>query len=152
MNKLRDFIDKLSAHVEKELLFEYAPGLFVGANYHITQVKATHIDSVDCGGQANSWDETVIQLYEGAEELSEKVCMTSCAVLKILQSVSKVRAFKLKSIVKIEYGNSNLDIKDIVIKGNQLVCKLHVIYATCKGQELCSSKNETEGVSCSSSI
>lgn len=140
--ELRDFIDVLSAHTEKELLFEYAPGLLVGANYHLTEVKATHVDSVDCGGQADSWDETVIQLWESPEELGKKDYMTACKALQILQRVSKVKAFKLNSIVKLEYSNANfhtanLDVKNTVVSGNQVIFKLHVISTDCKAKELC---------------
>ena len=153
--ELRDFIDALSAHTEKELLFEYAPGLLVGANYHLTEVKATHVDSVDCGGQEDSWDETVIQLWESPDELGKKDYMTACKALQILQRVSKVKAFKLNSIVKLEYSNANfhtanLDVKEVVVNENQLILKLHVISTDCKAKELCGipAPIEQAGVSC----
>jgi len=156
--ELRDFIDALSAHTEKELLFEYAPSLLVGANYHITEVKATHVHSVDCGGQEDSWDETVIQLWESPEELGKKDYMKSCKALEILQKVSKVKAFKLNSLVKLEYSNANfhtanLDVKNIVVNDNQLIFKLHVISTDCKAKELCGVPDPIEmigsnGASC----
>lgn len=153
--ELRDFIDALSAHTEKELLFEYAPGLLVGANYHLTEVKATHVDSVDCGGQEDSWDETIIQLWESPDELGKKDYMTATKALQILQRVSKVKAFKLNSIVKLEYSNTNfhtanLDVKNMVVSGNQLIFKLYVISTDCKAKELCgvSEPVETTGDSC----
>ncbi len=154
MNKLRDFIDTLSKNTEKELLFEYAPGLLVGANYHITEVKAIGVESVDCGGQPDSWNETIIQLWESPDELGKKDYMTACKALKILQKVSSVKAFKLESIVKLEYSNANfhtasLDIKDVVEKENQLIFKLHVISTDCKAKELCGLPEiAPEGVSC----
>ena len=156
--ELRDFIDALSAHTEKELLFEYAPGLLVGANYHLTEVKAAHIDSVDCGGQADSWDETVIQLWESPDELGKKDYMTACKALEILQRVSKIKAFKLSSLVKLEYSNANfhtanLDVKNFVVNGSQVIFKLHVISTDCKAKELCGVPDsieviDTTGASC----
>ena len=139
---LREFIDALSANTDKELLFEYAPGVLVGANYHITEVKSTHVDSVDCGGQADSWDETVIQLWENPDEVGKKDYMTVPKALQILQVVSKVKAFKLDSLVRIEYSNANfhtanLDVKNMIVKDSQLVFQLHVISTDCKAKELC---------------
>ena len=151
---LRDFIDTLSAHTDKELLFEYAPGVLVGTNYHITEVKSTHVDSVDCGGQADSWDETVIQLWESPDEIGKKDYMAVPKALQILQTVSKVKAFKLDSLVKLEYSNANfhtasLDVKNIVVNGSQLVFKLHVISTDCKAKELCGVPEPTiDGGSC----
>ena len=37
--KTKEFLEVLNTHKNKELLFEYLPGDFVGANYHITEVK-----------------------------------------------------------------------------------------------------------------
>ena len=139
---LRDFVDALSAHTDKELLFEYAPGLLVGANYHITEVKAVSVDSVDCGGQADSWDETIIQLWESPEELGKKDYLTACKALEILQRVSKIKAFKLPSVVKLEYSNAqfhtaNLDVKSVKETDTQLIFKLYVESTDCKAKELC---------------
>ena len=142
METLKEFLDVLSANTDKELLFEYAPGLLVGANYHITEVKNVHIDSVDCGGQADSWDETIIQLWESPDEIGKKDYMTVVKALQILQVVSKVKAFKMNSKIKIEYSNSqfhtaNLDIKNVTVKEGQLILNLHVLSTDCKAKDLC---------------
>ena len=62
--KTQEFLDLLKSHQDKSLLFEYTAGQMVGANYHITEVKHTTIESVDCGGRMDAWNETVIQLWE----------------------------------------------------------------------------------------
>ena len=155
METLKEFIDALSANKDKELLFEYAPGLLVGANYHITEVKSAHIDSVDCGGVADSWDETVIQLWESPEEIGKKDYMKVTKALQKLQIVSKVKAFKMNSKVKIKYSNSqfhtaNLDVKSVIVKDDQLIFSLHVLSTDCKAKELCGIQviAEGEGASC----
>ena len=139
---IRDFIDILSENNTKELLFEYISGILVPANYHITEVKSIHIDSVDCGGQSSSWDETIIQLWESPTEIGKKDFMKVTKALQILKTVSKVKPFKLSSIVKIEYGNpqfhaSHLEIQKIKTTDNQLIMSLVVPQTDCKAKELC---------------
>ncbi len=142
MMTIKDFIETLSANSQKELLFEYAPGMLVGANYHITEVKNIHVDSVDCGGQADTWNETIIQLWESPEELGKKDYMDVAKALQILQRVSKVKAFKMSSFVKIEYSNAqfhtaNLDVVGVKVNESQLILSLHVGSTDCKAKELC---------------
>ncbi|WP_232285912.1 DUF6428 family protein [Aquimarina agarilytica] len=142
MMTIKEFIDTLSANSKKELLFEYAPGMLVGANYHITEVKSIHVASVDCGGQSDNWDETIIQLWESPDELGKKDYMTVEKALQILQRVSKVKAFKLSSLAKIEYSNAqfhtaNLDVVGVKVNESQLILSLHVPSTDCKAKELC---------------
>lgn len=153
MSTLKTFMDALTAHADKELLFEYAPNLLVGANYHITEVKTMHIDSVDCGGQPDSWDETVIQLWESPDELGKKDYMTVAKALQILNTVSKVKAFKMGSTVKIEYSNSNfhtahLDVKSAKVNATQIIFQLHVVSTDCKAKELCGVPDTSDNASC----
>ena len=76
---------------DKSLLFEYTPGLFVGANYHITEVKHISIDSVDCGARTDAWKETIIQLWESPNELDKKEFMSVYKALAILNKVGKMK-------------------------------------------------------------
>ena len=69
--KTQEFLNLLEKNSSKNLLFEYAPNLLVGANYHITEVKHITVDSVDCGAQTDSWKETIIQLWESPNELGK---------------------------------------------------------------------------------
>ena len=58
--KTNEFLSVLKENTTKSLVFEYAPGRLVGANYHITEVKNITIDSVDCGSGTDFWKETII--------------------------------------------------------------------------------------------
>jgi len=66
--KTNEFLSLLKEHADKSLLFEYKSGHFVGANYHITEVKNISIESVDCGAGTDFWKETIIQLWESPKE------------------------------------------------------------------------------------
>ena len=67
----QNLLQILEENPNKELLFEYKEGQFVGANYHITEVKNTTIKSVDCGGRSDGWNETIIQLWESPKEIGK---------------------------------------------------------------------------------
>ena len=137
-----NFISLLEEHQDKSLLFEYAPGMLVGTNYHITEVKHTTIDSVDCGAGTDSWKETIIQLWESPAELGKENYMTSYKALGILKKVGQMKSYEMDAVVKIEYGNamfhtSQLHIIDFEIKENKLVIKLTVNPTDCKAKEIC---------------
>ncbi len=65
-------LNTLNEHKNKDLLFQYAPNLMVGANYHITEVKHITVDSVDCGAQTDAWKETIVQLWESPNEIGKR--------------------------------------------------------------------------------
>lgn len=137
-----DFITLLSEHQNTSLLFEYAPGMLVGTNYHITEVKHTTIDSVDCGAGTDAWKETVIQLWESPDELGKSEYMSTYKALGILKKVGKMKSYELDATVKIEYGNTmfhttQLHIADFEIKDNKLIFKLTVNPTDCKAKEAC---------------
>jgi hypothetical protein len=102
----REFLQLLESNKDSSLLFEYTPGQLVGANYHITEVKHTSIESVDCGGQTDSWNETIVQLWESPSELGDTEYMTCRKALKILNRVGDLKPYDLDSEAKIEYSNS----------------------------------------------
>jgi hypothetical protein len=138
----QEFLTVLAEHQNKSLLFEYAPNLLVGANYHITEVKHLTIDSVDCGAQTDAWKETIIQLWESPNELGKTEYMTAYKALAILKKVGTMKSYILDSEVKFEYSNANfhtaqLFVNDYEIRNNNLLIKLAVQKTDCKAKELC---------------
>lgn len=132
----------LENNKEKSLLFEYAPNLLVGANYHITEVKHIKVDSVDCGAQTDSWNETIIQLWESPLEKGKTEYMTVLKGLGILNKVGTMKSYDLGSEVKFEYSNANfhtaqLFVNDFEIKEGNLILKLAIEKTDCKAKELC---------------
>ena len=149
-----DFITLLNEHQNTSLVFEYAPGMLVGTNYHITEVKHTTIDAVDCGAGTDSWKETVIQLWESPSELEKSEYMSTYKALGILKKVGKIKPYELDAVVKIEYGNTmfhttQLHIDGFDIKENQLIMKLAVHPTDCKAKDACGVPDiATEATSC----
>ena len=140
--KTQQFLDLLKEHQGKSLLFEYAPQVYVGANYHITEVKNITIDSVDCGAGTDSWKETIIQLWESPSEIGKTAFMSAYKALGILSKVNKMRAMVADAEVKFEYGNATfhttqLIVNDFEIINNNLVIKLATSRTDCKAKDAC---------------
>ncbi|MBT8253586.1 MAG: hypothetical protein KJN68_06410, partial [Bacteroidia bacterium] len=124
--KTQTLFNLLQNHPEKNLLFEYRPGKFVGANYHITEVKHIKINSVDCGSQTDNWNETIIQLWESPSEIDKTDFMSVYKALGILKKVGKMAAYDVEAEVKFEYSNpsfhtAQLFVNDYEINGPDLI-------------------------------
>jgi len=137
-----EFITLLGKHQDKSLLFEYAPGMLVGTNYHITEVKHVTIDAVDCGAGTDSWQETIIQLWESPSEIGKADYLTAYKALGILQKVGKMKAYHMDAPVKIEYGNAMFHTAQLHITGTslqqgRLIAKLAVQPTDCKAKDAC---------------
>mgnify|MGYP003670768610 FL=1 len=89
--KTNEFLSILKKNANKALLFEYAPGKLVAANYHITEIKNITIDAVDCGAGTDFWKETIIQLWESPEEVGKRDYMLSHKALEILDRVDSIK-------------------------------------------------------------
>lgn len=145
--KTQEFFKVLEVNKDKSLLFEYAPNLLVGANYHITEVKHIKVDSVDCGSQTDAWNETVIQLWESPIELGKTEYMSVFKAAAILKKVGEMKPYDLDSEVKFEYSNANfhtaqLFVNDFEIKENNLIIKLAIKKTDCKAKELCGAPEQ----------
>jgi len=140
--KTQELFNVLEQHPNKSLVFEYAPNSFVGANYHITEVKHITIDSVDCGAQTDSWKETIIQLWESPLEKSKTEFMSAYKALAILKKVGKMKPYISDAELKFEYSNNTfhtaqLFVNDYSIQDNKLIIALAIEKTDCKAKELC---------------
>jgi hypothetical protein len=60
-------LDTLAGHKDKSLLFSYE-GRDVRPSYHVTEVKTGSFRALDCGANAEHWNETFIQLWDIEED------------------------------------------------------------------------------------
>ncbi|WP_456441042.1 DUF6428 family protein [Psychroserpens sp.] len=140
--KTQEFFNLLEEHQDKTLQFEYATNRYVAANYHITEVKHITVESVDCGSQADQWNETIVQLWESPAEILKTKHMSVLKALSILKKVGIMKAYDLESEIKFEYSNSKfhtaqLFVNDFKTKDSQLFIELGVEKTDCKAKELC---------------
>lgn len=138
----QELFSTLESNLDKNLLFEYSINKFVGANYHITEVKHIIVDSVDCGAQTDSWNETVIQLWESPLETHKTEYMLVAKALEILKLVGTKKSYDMKALVKFEYSNASfhtaqLFVNDFSIKNGNLIFQLGIEKTDCKAKELC---------------
>lgn len=140
--KTKEFLTLLNDQDTKSLIFEFLPGQRVGANYHITEVKNTKIDSVDCGGSTDTWNETVVQLWESPSEKGKTEYLTTSKALSILERVNAMRPMDQEAIIKFEFGNETFHTAQLFVqktqtKENTLLITLSVQPTACKAEELC---------------
>lgn len=145
-----ELLNVLNEHKGKELLFEYTPGHFIGANYHITEVKNVSVDSVDCGAQTDFWKETVIQLWESPKEVDKTEYMTAYRALGILNKANRIKPLVHDTEVKFEYSNNNfhtaqLFVNDYVYNESKIIFKLATKKTDCKAKKTCGVEETTNG-------
>jgi len=132
----KTFKKKLIQNQELDLQFQYAGNKRVEASYHITEIKQAPITSVDCGGVMNKWTEIIIQLWE-PENQQQLRAMKVKKALSIIELVEKVLPLDETATVKIEFGNSAFETRqlfpnEIIINGEELIVDLRPDAVQCK--------------------
>ncbi|KAA8485599.1 hypothetical protein BDE36_0372 [Arcticibacter tournemirensis] len=143
MNKVeainwKTFKDTLLEHPDLDLQFQYAEGKLVDAAYHITEIKQAPITSVDCGGVMNAWTEIIVQLWVPEGEQQERSMKVGKA-LSIVNIVEKMLPLNPNGTVKIEFGNSEFDTRqmfpnEMIVDGTALTVDLRPDAVQCKAQ------------------
>ncbi|MDX3917145.1 MULTISPECIES: DUF6428 family protein [Olivibacter] len=159
-----EFKAQLTKNEEATLQFQYADDKWVDASYHITEIKQAPITSVDCGGVMNAWTEVIVQLWEPQTGDSERA-MTVGKALSIVALVEKSLPLNPSGVVKIEFGNSEFDTRqmypgELVLEGENLIVNLIPDATQCKaigrggscgtndkGEECCAPVQEEESKS-----
>jgi len=135
----KTFKETLEKHPDLILQFQYAENKWVDASYHITEIKQALIVSVDCGGVMNSWTEIIVQLWEPQGEDQDRAMNVSKA-LSIVQLVEKSLSLNPLGTVKIEFGNSQFDTRQMfpnnfIISAGNLIIDLRPDAVQCKAIE-----------------
>lgn len=130
------FKAELQQYPELALQFRYASDQFVKASYHITEIKQAPIVSVDCGGVMNAWTEIIVQLWE-PEVQEEGRAMQVKKALSIINLVESKLPLNPHAIVKIEFGNSAFDTRQMFpgefkVDGENLILDLTPDATQCK--------------------
>ena len=126
-------------HPALNLQFQYTENKWIDASYHITEIKQAPITSVDCGGIMNSWTEIIVQLWEPEVSQQAKAMKVEKA-LSIIRVVEKALPLDASATVKVEFGNSGFDTRqmfpnEMTIDGENLVIDLRPDSVQCKAIE-----------------
>jgi hypothetical protein len=130
------FKSTLEENPDLHLQFQYEAGRFVDRSFHITEIKQAPIVSVDCGGVMNSWTEVIVQLWEPPVSQTERSMLVSKA-LKIVNLVEKSLPLNPNAVVKIEFGNSKFDTRqmypgELLPEGDSFIVNLVPDFTQCK--------------------
>jgi hypothetical protein len=135
----QDFIARLRRAPDKPLLFVNAKGDTIHADYHLTEIKAAKFDTVDCGGEKNRWNETIMQLWVPDDEISAQF-MTAGKFLSIYEKVSYMIDVDAAAEVRFEYGDenffpSNYHVDSVIEQADALRVELRPPQTTCKARD-----------------
>lgn len=61
---LTHMLAALEPHADKTLVFAYETGTEAESGYHVTEVKAGSFVTLDCGGNPDAWQETILQIED----------------------------------------------------------------------------------------
>jgi Family of unknown function (DUF6428) len=101
----QDFVTALEQSPNKPLMFNYGSGT-IRPGYHVTEVMNVTYETMDCGGQANFWRETVIQLM-GPSIADKAEYMSIEKFLTIYKKVASSVPVRNDSEVRFEYGDAS---------------------------------------------
>ncbi len=135
----QDFIAQLRYQPDKQLIFVNPRGDTIHDGYHLTEIKAAKFHTVDCGGQKNTWNETIMQLWVPSDETSQEF-MTAGKFLSIYDKVSRMIDVDPAAEIRFEYGDenffpSNYHVESIDKAGGELRVELRPPQTTCKARD-----------------
>lgn len=130
------FINTLVNNTGKELQFALPDGTIISGDLHITEIQNHYVDSVDCGGNAHQYDETVAQLWIN-ENSDTHVEWSTDKAMKIFDIVGKKLTYKDDAELFIEFGDSNhstirYSVKNIQSDAERVVVDMTVKPTVCK--------------------
>lgn len=135
-------LDALRTQPQLPLEFWLHGELLVGPGYHVTEVKAVTIEAMDCGGRADAWRETVIQLKDGTPQEAQAGFLTTRKFLAIYDRVAKHVPVRGEAEVRFEYGNSTVPamqyhVTHIEPQAGRVIVHLRTPGVQCKASDAC---------------
>ncbi|GLQ53184.1 DUF6428 family protein [Devosia nitrariae] len=132
---LDQLLAHLAGHDAKSLVIDYADRR-IAPGYHITEVKAGSFVALDCGGQPDTWQETVLQV----EDIPAKDGQTFLSVGKFCSILAQVdRKVGLHSDARLTFEVSRpgeamqvFDVAGTAIESDKAVLRLAARPAICK--------------------
>ena len=132
----QEFIHLLSQNPKAELQFEIEAGKFIQPTYHITEIKNAEIRSVDCGGNKDDFNQTIVQLWVNPKEELRKP-WTAEKALSIFKKVDGLAPIDKTAEIFFEYGDSELrtshfSVQDIEFADDKMNVVLFAKATACK--------------------
>jgi len=97
-----EFLTFLEHHRDHRLAFGTGTA-GVAPGFHVTEIKATTVHAVDCGGRSTHWNETTLQLW-APDGAPGGVSMSVRKFLDIYRRVGRMVPIDDRAAVRVEYG------------------------------------------------
>ncbi|WP_458097832.1 DUF6428 family protein [Roseomonas sp. WA12] len=129
-------LDALAPHGSRRLVIRY-DGLQVQPGYHVTEVKIGSFVTLDCGGNPDAWQETILQVEDLPASAEKPDYMEVGKLLAILEKVAARVSFQRESRLTFEIGPPGrpmqvFDVGAIRIEPTRAVMELEPRPAICK--------------------
>ncbi len=149
----QDFLELVAAHADAPLIFNLSAAPLVGAGYHVTEVKAVLVEAMDCGGQADTWRETIVQLSDGSADEAARGYMTVQKFLSIYGKAAAAVPVRGASELRFEYGNTERPaiqyfINAVTLETAGLIVNLSSPGVTCKANDRLADNSDISSCGC----
>lgn len=128
-----------AAAPDQRLVFQLDGTPLITPGYHVTEVKAVATEAMDCGGVADQWRETIIQLWNpGDDPVREH--MAAGKFLAIYDRVAAHVPVSPAAEVRFEYGDLGrpailYHVAGVEPRGERLLVHLRAPAVTCKARD-----------------
>ena len=145
--QVKEFLEQVKNHGEQPILFELSPGKVVQGGYHVTEIKNSSYETIDCGNSLHSWKEVIVQIWVPSEAETSDPWMPSSKFLKIWDVVDSRLSLYQDAEIRIEYGDeshltSNYHVDALVANEDGLIVQMAPPRTTCKPREILIEPNE----------
>jgi hypothetical protein len=125
----------LAPHDEKALVILY-DGRTIQSGYHVTEVKAGSFVTLDCGGNPDAWQETILQVEDIPGEPGQAF-MTVAKFRSILKQVDRKVRLDYDARLTLEVGRPAtamqvFDVEGVTLDGDTAILRLGARPAICK--------------------
>jgi hypothetical protein len=126
----------LAPYETKALILAFEDGQQVRRGYHVTEVKAGSFVTLDCGGNPDAWEETMLQV-EDLPATDTGTIMTAGKFRSILARVGGKIQLNTGARLTIEVSRPDepmrvFDVVDIDVEGQTVFLRLRARPAICK--------------------
>ena len=144
-------LDALAPHGARRLVISY-DGRLVQSGYHVTEVKAGSFVTLDCGGNPDAWQETILQVEDLPASAEQPDHMQVGRFLAILEKVAARVSLQRESRLTFEVGPPGrpmqiFDIEAGRIEATSAVIELGPRAAICKPRHR-AEQQATEASAC----
>lgn len=132
---LSGLLTELSGAPSADLVF-VAQGEVIQPDYHVTELKFAQLDSIDCGGEQQGWNELLIQLLDGpAAPRPGAEYMKVATFIKLASKAASKQ--KDQAELYFEYSEAGeamrkLSVTGVQVRPGQVLVELGPVGAVCK--------------------